>query len=168
MKTLILIRHAKSSWQNETLLDVERPLRRKGEKRTKLIAQHFNNIGLKPDIIVTSHAERARQTAFIVAETIGFPKEDIVLEKGLYDTSVSSLNDFLYGIEDNHDTVMIFGHNPELTQLANQFISKKIDWLPTSGAVSVSFDCEKWNEIPSVKVIENFIIFPKMIKKSER
>ena len=159
MKTLYIVRHAKSAWEYN-LPDDERPLIQKGIKRTNKIAAFLLNKDIKPDILISSYAVRALETAKIIAATIGYP-EEIKISQELYHANTDSLYHELFALSDKTDSAMMFGHNPTFTSFANHFLDKKIDWLPTSGVVAISFKTDKWTEIALAKHKVEFIIFPK-------
>jgi phosphohistidine phosphatase len=163
MKTLYLIRHAKSSWDFPQLVDDERPLTEKGIKRTKKLGDYLVNNEILPEIFISSHANRAFHTAQIIAKKIGFPEKNIIIERSIYSAGIDNIFSVIFGITDNYNSVMLFGHNPAFTNLANYFFENKIDNLPTSGYVCIEFDTENWNEITNSKIIKTTVIFPKEI-----
>jgi len=165
MKTLYIVRHAKSSWEFPHLSDPERPLLEKGKERTKLVTKYLKKNKINVDLIISSHATRATETATILAKAIGYPAESIRINRMLYHATSENISDQFYEVPDNIRSLMIVGHNPTLTDFANQFLDKKIDWLPTSGIVSVTFNASGWDKILEMKPVVNFVIFPKMLKE---
>ncbi|MBE9482030.1 MAG: histidine phosphatase family protein [Bacteroidetes bacterium] len=163
MKTLHIIRHAKSAWDQPGLPDHDRPLLRKGEKRTKKVADYLLKKKITVDLIISSSAVRAYETAKIIANTINYPLENIKVEPKIYYNDFENLFDLLYKLPDEINSVMMFGHNPAITQFANYFIDTEIECMHTSEVVSVSFKTNKWNEIDSSERITNFVIYPKML-----
>ena len=161
MKTLFIVRHAKSSWEHPGLADDERPLLPKGIKRTNKIAAYLQQKNINPDLIISSHAVRALDTAKIIAEAIGYPEEKISISRQVYHGGTNQFYDELFRLTDDIQRVMLFGHNPAFTSFANHFLKKKIDWLPTSGVVAISFNTDQWTEIPLAKYNTEFVIFPK-------
>ncbi len=164
MKTLYIVRHAKSSWEQPSIGDHERPVLEKGVKRTKMVAKFLIEKKTRPDLIVSSDARRAYQTAVILAKKLGYPTEKISLSKMMYHAASQDVADIFYEIPENVNSLMLVGHNPTMTDFANQFLIEKTDWLPTSGVVSVSFDAAEWNKIFEVKPVVNFVVYPKMLK----
>ncbi len=163
MKTLILVRHAKSSWLDPDLQDFERPLLKKGESRANKVAAYLKERQVFPDLIVSSHAVRAFETAKIFAEGLGYPLHEIQVESQVYFSGTSGLQEVVFGLPEEKNTVMMVGHNPAMTQFANEFLEDKIEYLSTSAVVSISFDTRKWEEIPlSIKKV-NFIVNPKLL-----
>jgi len=163
MKTLYIIRHAKSSWENPGLADDERPLIQKGVKRTLKIARYLKDKHIKADLLISSHAIRAHDTAKIIAGFIGISEDKIVISSKLYHGSADHIYNELFGLPDSIDSVMIFGHNPTFTSFANHFLDEKIDWLPTSAVVSISFDTSRWDNIPLAGKTINFVVYPKSL-----
>ena len=105
------------------------------------------------------------ETAKVFAPIINFPKGKIEIMKELYLAEVNEILDVLYAIDDEFDSVMIFGHNPGLTELANVFLDKIFDNLPTTAVVSVKINNEKWTDISVSEYSTNFIVFPEMLKR---
>jgi phosphohistidine phosphatase len=163
MKTLYLVRHAKSSWRYPELLDEERPLLEKGKQRTKKVIDFLLKKDVQIDCIKTSHAVRAHDTARIIAHALRYPVEEILVERQIYHASAEQLFDQFYDLSDTINALMMVGHNPAFTNFANYFLDKKIEWLPTSGIVSISFETDSWDEIMNAGRKTNFVVFPKMI-----
>ena len=164
MKKLYLIRHAKASWEMPGLADSDRPLIPKGVKRTQLIVDFLLTKNTTVDLIVSSPAVRAYETAKIIAAGLGYPVAKIKTERKIYDGFYDRILDVVYSTPDNAESLMIFGHNPTITQLANLFLHPGIDNMPTTGVVCLSFDTDKWVSIPSVEAKNEFIVFPKMLR----
>ena len=164
MKTIYIVRHAKSSWDFPHLNDHERPLIEKGKKRTRLINDYLINNKIQVDLMVSSHAVRAYETAAIIARSIGYPKESIRIDRMIYHANADRLIDQFYDLSNDINSVMLVGHNPTLTNFANQYLDKKIEWLPTSGVVCVNFKTDKWEDISLASFEPEFVITPKMLK----
>jgi len=167
MKTIYILRHAKSSWDFPHLSDEERPLIDKGKKRTRLINQYLIEQNIAIDLIISSHALRAYDTAKIVARAIGFPIENIRMNKMIYHSNEDNLIDQFYDLSDEINSAMLVGHNPTLTNFANLFLDEKIEWLPTSGLVSISFHTDQWVNLSEAKYSANFVITPSMLKNKQ-
>lgn len=160
MKTLFIVRHAKSSWEYN-VPDDERPLLQKGIKRTNKIAEFLLNKNIKVDMLISSHAVRALDTAKIIAEAIGYPEEKISISPQVYHGGTDQLYDELFKLPDDIQSVMLFGHNPTFTSFANHFLDRKIEWLPTSAVVSITFKTDTWVKIPMCKWSTKFVITPR-------
>ncbi|NCC74065.1 MAG: hypothetical protein EOM06_11770 [Sphingobacteriia bacterium] len=167
MKTIYILRHAKSSWEFPFLSDEERPLIDKGIKRTRLISKYLTEKKIRIDLILSSHAVRAYDTAKIVAAALGYPIGKIQISKTIYHSNEENLIDQFYEISDEIRSVMLVGHNPALTGFVNRYLDQKTDWLPTSGLVSISFDTEKWTNLYLAKYHPDFIITPSNLKKKD-
>lgn len=164
MKRLYLVRHAKSSRDIPGGSDIERPILEKGIIRTQKIIRFLNDRNVKIDQIISSPATRALQTAILVAKGIGFPEEKIRIERKIYDGYYDRILDLIYATANDINSLMIFGHNPTITHLANLFLHPGIEPLPTTGTVCISFDTAKWESIPSVEPVSEFVVYPKMLK----
>ncbi|MCF8233547.1 MAG: histidine phosphatase family protein [Bacteroidales bacterium] len=167
MKTLYIVRHAKSSWDYPDLTDHDRPLLEKGKKRTKKIIDFILDKSIQVDYIISSSAVRALETAKFLARAMRYPVEDIKVDPQVYHADAEKLKDQFFDLSDKYNSVMLFGHNPAFTNFANFFLEEKIDWLPTSGIVCIDFETEKWDQIFIAVSHTKFIITPKMLKASE-
>ena len=164
MKTLYLLRHAKSSWSHPGLTDFYRPLIDTGIRRNRKIIKYLNDKNVSVDLIISSPAVRTLETAKLIAAGIDYPIEKIQLEPGLYEASLRDYQNLIYDAPDEINSLMIVGHNLTITYVANFFLGPEIEVLPTSGLVGISFDSEQWREIPSVEPKQLFVVFPKMLK----
>jgi phosphohistidine phosphatase len=160
-KKLIIVRHAKSSWDYEGIADYDRPLRMLGINNAQVISGKIKNAGIMPDAIVSSFANRALHTAIIFASRLGFPLEKIKITEKLYEVSLEQVLDLIQKTDDSISSLMIFGHNPVSTGLSNYFLATPIDNLPTSGAAFVELDIKKWSEIKKGKVLKTQLFVDK-------
>jgi phosphohistidine phosphatase len=163
MKKLYLVRHAKSSSEDPGMQDIDRPLLEKGILRTQKVIRFLKERKVKIDLIISSPAERAFQTAILVAREMDYPEKKIRLERKIYDGYYDRILDLIYALPNHIDSLMIFGHNPTITHISNLFLHPGIEPLPTSGTVCISFATDKWETIPSVEPVREFIVFPKML-----
>lgn len=145
MKTLLLMRHAKSSWKDDKLEDHERPLKKRGKKNAKRIAKVMQKNNLLPDLILSSSAVRARQTAEIVVETLG-DNNPIVFSDDLYMGEPQAFIDVLKTVKNDHKIVMIVGHNPGLEAYL-QIIDGEIESMPTAALGYLVLAIDKWEDI---------------------
>ena len=145
MKILTLVRHAKSSWQDSSVPDRERPLNRRGEHDAPLMGQRLITAGIRPSLIICSPAVRAWSTAKILAQEIGYPIEFLQRENGLYLASLEQLLDVLVAQDAEFNNLLLVGHNPGLTAFANYLVPGLTSNLPTAGVVAVSFEQPDWN-----------------------
>jgi phosphohistidine phosphatase len=164
MKTLYFVRHAKSSWDHPELPDSERPLIEKGIQRTAKVIAYLAERRIRPGVIISSHARRAMETARMIAKGTGFNEKEIYIDDRLYFFGQDKIFDIIFGIGEEHDSAMLVGHNPDMTNMVNNFMAEKIDYLPTSGIVCITFDCGTWAEVPGAAKSVAFALFPKMLK----
>lgn len=140
------MRHAKSSWENESLNDYNRPLNKRGEKSAMLMGEFLNAKHGKPDLIITSSATRAYDTAKIVAEQMGYPLEKIADTKELYLAWINDLIKTISSLPNSAHSCILIGHNPGLTDLINYF-GVRLDNLPTASSACFEFEIKKWSDI---------------------
>ena len=164
MKTLYLVRHAKSSWGHPGLTDFNRPLLDTGIKRNRKIIRYLNEKNISVDLIIASPAVMTLETAKLIASGIDYPIENICQEPVLYEAGLNDYLNVIYDAPDEINSLMVVGHNFTITHVANFFLGPEIEMLPTSGLVAISFNTEHWKEIPSVKPEQLFVVFPKMLK----
>lgn len=167
MKTLYIVRHAKSSWDYPELPDDRRPLLEKGKKRTKRVIDYLLHNNTVVDYIISSPALRAFETAKIVGKALKHDEEEIQRDSLLYSADAERLQNLFFDLPTGVDSLMIVGHNPTLTNFANHYIIPKIDNIPTSGVVCIDFDIERWEDISSLKSSLRFFIAPRMLKKKK-
>ncbi|MFU8843264.1 MAG: SixA phosphatase family protein [Bacteroidales bacterium] len=160
MKQLLIVRHAKSSWDHPGLEDYQRPLQERGKKKIRYVLDFLLKEKAKPDLILSSHATRALDTAKIIAHALDIPVEKIIISKNIYHGDADSLFNHFYDLSDEIKTLMIVGHNPSLTYFSNYFLDKKIENLPTSGVVGIEFKTDSWNQILKAKRKVRFVISP--------
>jgi len=161
MKTLYLIRHAKSDWNNANLTDFERPLNKRGLKDAPFIAEKLKELTFNPDHIICSPAQRTSSTAKIICNGINYPIKDIVFEHSIYEASVTTLISLINLLPNNKDEVAIIGHNPSTTQLSNYLTDDYIGNMPTCSIVKIELEIDNWNEIVDGIGIQRFFIYPK-------
>lgn len=145
MKDLILVRHAKSSWKDPTLRDHERPLNKRGKRDAPEMGERLLRSGYEPDLLISSSADRALKTAGTFAAKLGYPRESIRIEECLYHASVDELLHVIRGVDDSVGILMIFGHNPGMTDLANQFGPREIFNMPTCAVLHLRFRADTWS-----------------------
>lgn len=164
MKTLYLVRHAKSSWKNQGLIDFDRPLNKRGKRDAPFMGEVLNDKKINPDFIISSSAKRAKKTATEIAAKIGFPLKKISFNDEIYEASMSTLVNLIKKLNNKYESVMIFGHNPGLTVLNNHISNNYIDNIPTCGIVALQFNKE-WNELDKNSCEQIFFEHPKMYLK---
>ena len=146
MRTVILIRHAKSSWANPLQSDFERPLNERGKEEAPAMGKRLKKLGIAPDLIISSSAKRTRQTAKRIAEEVGYDTDNIEWEEILYHCIPSVFEEVIHEIDDSVKTVFIVAHNPGITEFVNQLSPEfKIDNMPTCGMVGARMEGTDWN-----------------------
>lgn len=146
MKTLVLMRHAKSSWDHPGLADHERPLNDRGLRDAPKMGRRLAAEGLVPDVILSSTAVRAVSTAELIAEALGFAVDRVVADERLYATSVAGLLDVIGELDSSVQTAIVVGHNPEMMSLVHRF-TDEIGHMPTCAAAEFGFDADAWDEL---------------------
>jgi phosphohistidine phosphatase len=146
VKTLILVRHAKSSWKHPNLPDRLRPLNKRGQRDAPMMGERLAKREVALDLIASSPATRAMATAETIARKISYPEEDIRADERLYGASAFELLEIIQELDDHLDRVMLVGHNPGLTGLVND-LGCDIDNAPTCGVVELAFDIDSWAHI---------------------
>ena len=144
MKTLTLVRHAKSSWKNAGISDRERPLNARGKRDAPVMGARIQRHGIRPSLIVSSPAKRAWQTARIVAHQIDYPLEFLQREESLYLASLDQLLDVVAAQDNSFNHLMVVGHNPGLTDFSNFLSPGLTNNLQTAAVVSVEIDRDDW------------------------
>ncbi|HSN51721.1 MAG TPA: histidine phosphatase family protein [Woeseiaceae bacterium] len=145
MKTLTLVRHAKSSWKDTSLADRDRQLNKRGERDAPEMGRRIAAAGIRPSLIVSSPAVRAWTTARIIAEAIGYPREFLQRDQRLYLASVNAILDVVVAQDNGFNNLMIVGHNPGFTDFANYLVPGLTNNIPTAGVVSVELDTDDWS-----------------------
>lgn len=146
MKSLYLIRHAKSSWKNLTLSDFDRPLNKRGKVDAPLMAELLKEKNIKPDLIIASPSYRTRKTAQIIATKIGYNKNEIIYFESLYHATLTTLLDAIKYLDDRYENVFIVGHNPSINYFANEYLDFNKN-IATTGILKVSINCLMWQDI---------------------
>jgi len=160
-KELFILRHAKSSWDEPNKDDIDRALTTRGITDAYSIANRTKKKLHNVDLIISSHANRAIHTATIFAGVMDFSIEKLNLTSKIYEASEIQILQMIKEFSDDHKSILIVGHNPSFTYLANRFLKSSIDNLPTSGIVGLSFNSSTWKEIGKENLQSNFFEFPK-------
>jgi len=161
MKNLVVIRHAKSSWDDPGLADIDRSLNGRGKHDAPLMGGLLKARGMRPGRIVCSPAKRARKTAKLIAEELGYAAEAIDIRPGIYMEGLPALIAIIQGLDDAWQRVYLVGHNPDLTDLVNRLAGESIDNVPTCGVASIEFEVESWAHIMAGAGRLAFFDYPK-------
>ena len=155
------MRHAKSSWKNPELNDFDRPLNKRGKRDAPFMGKLLKGKKIKPDLVITSPAERAYTTAKYFAEEMNYPAEKIRTDNSLYEANSRDIIKVMTNTEDNINSLMIFAHNPGITDLHNFICEKHIDNIPTSAVVSLILKVRHWKEVAENTCQLEFFEYPK-------
>ncbi len=161
MKNLILIRHAKSSW-DAPVNDKDRHISNRGVKDAHLLSLNILKFLPKKFVIFSSNAKRASETATIFAQNWMCPFESIIFLDDLYTFDENQLERTIKSCNNDYENVILFGHNAAITNFVNKFGDILIDNVPTSGLVSINFDFENWNLLSKGKTEKT--LFPRDLK----
>jgi phosphohistidine phosphatase len=160
MKTIFLIRHAKASWDDTALPDKDRPLDDRGKRDAPKMGKQLVKHDVKPELILSSPAMRALMTAEIIAKKLDYKLKDIVVDDRLYVGEVDDLLNVIHKLGDKLERVMLFGHNPQLTELAHR-LSSEITHMPTCAVAEFTFDAKSWSNIGKAKLTQVVLDYPK-------
>ena len=164
MKTLTLIRHAKSDWGDHNLRDHDRPVNDRGNRDAPRIGKALAAHNLKPQVIVTSTALRAQMTSRLVAAELDYPEADILAEPRIYAAGAADLMEVIADIDDSLDSAFLIGHNPGFHELANTLLpGDPIMHLPTCSVVHLTLPIDIWAlaEPGSATLLDH--LYPKML-----
>jgi len=160
LRTLYLVRHAKSSWSDPTLADHERPLSARGRRAARKMGRRLARRDLCPDLMLSSPAVRALKTARLLARRLCYARRDIIVDATLYACSSADLLRTVRSLDERFPQVMLIGHNPELTGLAHRFC-KQITHMPTCAVARFTFDAVTWTDITRQPPVEVEFDYPK-------
>ncbi len=159
-RVLYVVRHAKSNWDYENVADADRPLKVRGIKNAYETARSIKLKFNLPELIISSPANRALHTAVIFTRIFSLPADKVRIDEGFYESSVSYSLQKIRETDDMIGSLMIFGHNPDFTDLVNHFLNGALDDLPTSGAVRLEFSTDSWRNIDASSLAKHTFIFP--------
>ncbi len=163
MKTIYLIRHAKSDWSNAFLDDFDRDLNKRGKKSITIMAKVLKEKKIKPDIIISSPAKRTKSTIERLLKKLEF-KEKITYLNKLYLADSEAILSIIKNIDNKYDSVFIIGHNPGLTDFVNLMTNVNINNIPTLGIIEMKCESEEWRDCKYHKAKVEFFIYPKMFE----
>lgn len=161
MKTLLIIRHAKSNWDRVTLSDKDRPLNDRGKRDAPEMARRLIKAGVKIELFVSSPAKRARDTAEFFIREYGGKGKEILLVPELYHAEIPVFNEVITDLDDRYDTVAIFSHNPGITAFVNTLTAARLDNMPTAGVFAVTSPAVNWSEFVAAGATFLFFDYPK-------
>jgi len=160
-RRLFIIRHGKSSWDNHGLQDIERPLAPRGISNAGQMAERLLALDLLPELLLSSPANRAMNTALLMSDCWGLGPEHLQIHDSLYMAYQRDIDQVVAGVSAEVMNLAIFGHNPSFTEYANKFLELPLDNLPTAGVVIVTLESESWGGIGLKDVKETYVDYPK-------
>lgn len=161
MKRIYLSRHAKSSWNDLSLSDHDRPLNKRGLRDAPMMAEKVSSLIPAVDILVSSSAKRALETSEYFAKALKFKK--ITTESKLYHAGPSEILEVIGDLPSEYDSAFLFGHNPGFTFLYNHFARVPIDNLPTCGLFGLESTADDWYDVDTTNTRVELYIYPKML-----
>jgi phosphohistidine phosphatase len=161
MKKLLLIRHAKSSWDDDSQRDFDRPLNDRGHKDAPKMAKRLKRDDIEIDFFISSPAARALTTAEYFADEYNVKAKNIIHEPSLYHPTAEVFYDVISRIDGRHKCVAIFSHNPSITEFANMISDEKIDDMPTCAVFGVKAEIKDWKEFQQAEKKFWFFDYPK-------
>lgn len=161
MKTLLLVRHAKSSWDDVMLPDFERTLNERGRRDAPAMAKRVGDRKLEIDAFISSPAKRAKKTAEIFIKELKEKPKKLLLVPTLYEATILNFYDAVENLKDKNEVVALFSHNPGITDFANRLTDEKIDDMPTCGIFAVTINTDKWKDFKDAEKTFLFFDFPK-------
>ncbi len=159
MKTLYIVRHAKSSWEYDSIKDIDRPLKERGINDAHLLSKYLAKKINKPDVFLSSSANRALHTAVIFCENFGYPLSNLKIKRQLYNFSDGYLVKTVKALDDSFDSAIVFSHDHGINSFVNKFGNKPIAHVTTCGVVGIQFDTKHWKDIKKGNTI--LVEFPK-------
>jgi phosphohistidine phosphatase len=161
MKTLLIIRHAKSSWDNASINDIDRPLNDRGKRDAPAMAGRLIKAGVKIALFVSSPAKRARHTAEHFLHGFGRKEKELVIVQQLYHAQIQDFKDVIAGLDDKYDSAALFSHNPGITSFANVLSTVRLDNMPTCGIFAVTGQADSWKDFLDAGTSFWFFDYPK-------
>jgi phosphohistidine phosphatase len=162
MKTLFLLRHAKSSWKDETLADFERPLNRRGTRAAETMGDYFRSEGIVPELIVCSPALRARETLELVSKRAKWSTE-IRYDQRIYEASGMRLAEVVSQIDTDRKTALLVGHNPGLEELVLLLTAESVQ-IPTGTCAKIAVKAGKWANVVDKRATLEWLVKPRELE----
>lgn len=163
MKQLLIIRHAKSSWDFSTLNDFDRPLNERGLRDAPKMGKRMFDKGIKVDAFISSTANRAFTTAVFIAEAYGIKQKEIIQVPELYHAAPPVFYKVIREVDDRFNNIAIFSHNPGITDFVNQLTETRVDNMPTCGIFAVRIDIDNWKDFEKANKQFWFFDYPKAV-----
>ena len=151
MRRITVIRHAKSSWTDSSIADDQRPLNQRGKDSAPMMGERLAAQGMTPDLLLSSPAVRAFETAKAIAEQIGYPEDFIHTDERLYHAGIEQWFEVIRTLPEDARHVLCFGHNPGLTHFYNIFSPNPVENIPTCGIFDMDFEVDDWKELAQAR-----------------
>ncbi|MCI5055707.1 MAG: histidine phosphatase family protein [Flavobacteriales bacterium] len=151
MKSVIVARHAKSTWKDKFIEDIDRPLKERGIFDAYDIASKLKEKEVVPDLMLSSPATRALHTAIIFSRLLDYPLYRLAIHSEIYSANLIDLMELIERTSDEFDTIMMFGHDPSFTNLVNRLANLDLEKVATTGTVKINFQIDSWTEISKKK-----------------
>ncbi|MDO6676489.1 histidine phosphatase family protein [Tenacibaculum sp. 1B UA] len=159
MKTLYIVRHAKSSWNYDSVKDIDRPLKERGINDAHLLSKYLAEEIKRPDVFLSSSANRALHTAVIFCENFGYPLSNLKIKRQLYSFSDGYLVKTVKALDDSFNSAIVFSHDHGINSFVNKFGNRPIAHVSTCGVIGIEFDTKHWKDIKKGNTI--LVEFPK-------
>jgi phosphohistidine phosphatase len=166
-RTLYLLRHAKSSWEEATLPDRERPLSSRGRRACRLVAEHLRRVQVTPELVLCSSATRTRETLALIAPGFGRPVEAL-FEDRLYDASAAELLVRLQTVDESVASLMLIGHNPAIQELARSLVcmrAKALEGKFPTGALATLVVTTSWSPLAAGSATLRAFVKPRELQR---
>ncbi len=163
MKRIILVRHAKSSWSDLSLMDIDRPLKKRGLRDAPFMAEKVKEYVPSVDLILVSPARRAQLTSDYFRAH--YPNAEVKTEDAIYEAYVGRLEQLINELDQNVEVIMMFGHNPAFTILANKYASTPFANLPTCGIAVIDFNGNDWKDFDTSTADMKLLLYPKQFNR---
>ncbi len=164
MKTLYLVRHAKSSWDSPNLTDFERPLNDRGRKAAPLMAKYIFDKGILPQRFVSSEAVRAISTARLFADKMQYAQKDIDQDSRIYNSTSPELLKVIQSLDDNYNSIALFGHDTSITVTTEELSNQRFLHFPTCGVAGIQLNVNSWADVKEGCGQLLFFYFPKGVQ----
>ena len=161
MKTLLIIRHAKSSWSNATITDFDRPLNERGKHDAPAMAKKIKSRNIEIDTFISSPAKRAKKTAIFFMDEFKIDKKYLILAPSLYEAGVAAFYETIASLKDSASTAALFAHNPGVTDFVNSLNCYPVHEMPTCGVFALQIKIKKWMEFKEAGKEFLFFDYPK-------
>ena len=161
MKSLLLIRHAKSNWGDPGLEDFDRPLNERGKRDAPVMAHRLLDKKIKIDAFIASPAKRAAKTARIIAEEMKYKKDKIIYKPELYLAGPEVFYTVIENADDEFERIAVFSHNEGITHFANMLTDAKVDNIPTCGVFALKITADSWKDFRKAEKEFWFFDYPK-------